>query len=177
MYVNITWHIYQCSIILHVCQCYNVCVHYTCMSSSCYNMYVNFYVLFWQTLSLLFKMTNSLNVVVIAEKMIAYLKTTRDEYIKADLVSKITQLAERYPWQQKYSLIYMCTCASLYVWYKLFSCGYWRLWCACLLKGFRKELFIFYFSITKFSLSNLLVVQQFPFSTCYTSEISHRGHV
>jgi len=42
-------------------------------------------------------MTNSLNVVVIAEKMIAYLKTTRDEYIKADLVSKITQLAERYP--------------------------------------------------------------------------------
>jgi len=64
------------SIILHVCQ----------------------HVLFcWQTLSLLFKMTNSLNVVVIAEKMIAYLKTTRDEYIKVDLVSKITQLAERYP--------------------------------------------------------------------------------
>ncbi|XP_065884904.1 uncharacterized protein [Dysidea avara] len=49
-----------------------------------------------KTLSLLFMMTNSLNVVVIAEKMIAYLKTTRDEYIKADLVSKITQLAERY---------------------------------------------------------------------------------
>jgi len=42
-------------------------------------------------------MTNSLNVVVIAEKLIAYLRTTRDEYIKADLVSKITQLAERYP--------------------------------------------------------------------------------
>ena len=51
----------------------------------------------WQTLNLLFKMTSALNVVVITEKLIAYLKTTRDEYIKTDLVSKITQLAERYP--------------------------------------------------------------------------------
>ena len=58
---------------------------------------VTIFVLFYQTLNLLFKMTNSLNVVVIADKLIAYLKTTRDEYIKADLVSKITQLAERYP--------------------------------------------------------------------------------
>ena len=85
MFVNVT---------MRLCQ-----HHVTSMSTSCHKYFVvmHMYVLFWQTLSLLFKMTNSLNVVVIAEKMIAYLKTTRDEYIKADLVSKITQLAERYP--------------------------------------------------------------------------------
>ena len=41
-------------------------------------------------------MTNPRNVTVIAEKLIAYLRTTTDEYIRADLVSKITQLAERF---------------------------------------------------------------------------------
>ena len=41
-------------------------------------------------------MTNPLNVVVITEKLIGYLRQTRDEYIRADLVSKVTQLAERF---------------------------------------------------------------------------------
>ena len=49
-----------------------------------------------QTLDLLYKMTNPLNVVVITEKLIGYLRQTRDEYIRADLVSKVTQLAERF---------------------------------------------------------------------------------
>ena len=41
-------------------------------------------------------MTNPLNVVIITEKLIGYLRQTRDEYIRADLVSKVTQLAERF---------------------------------------------------------------------------------
>ena len=50
-----------------------------------------------QTLDLLFKMTNPANVTVITDKLINYLTNTKDEFMKADLVSKITQLAERYP--------------------------------------------------------------------------------
>ena len=41
-------------------------------------------------------MTNPINVVVITEKLIGYLRQTRDEYIRCDLVSKVTQLAERF---------------------------------------------------------------------------------
>ena len=49
-----------------------------------------------QTLDLLFKMTNPMNVVVIADRLISYLRQTRDEYIRSDLVARITQLAERF---------------------------------------------------------------------------------
>ena len=49
-----------------------------------------------QTLDLLFKMTNPMNVVVIADRLIGYLRQTRDEYIRSDLVARITQLAERF---------------------------------------------------------------------------------
>ena len=42
-------------------------------------------------------MTNPANVTVITERLIAYLRTTTDDFIKTDLVAKITQLAERYP--------------------------------------------------------------------------------
>ena len=41
-------------------------------------------------------MTNPSNVTVITEKLIGYLRHTRDEYIRSDLVSKVTQLAERF---------------------------------------------------------------------------------
>ena len=41
-------------------------------------------------------MTNPMNVTVITEKLIAYLRQTNDEYIRSDLVAKITQLAERF---------------------------------------------------------------------------------
>jgi AP-4 complex subunit epsilon-1 len=41
-------------------------------------------------------MTNPMNVVVIAERLITYLRQTRDEYIRSDLVARITQLAERF---------------------------------------------------------------------------------
>ena len=41
-------------------------------------------------------MTNPMNVVVIADRLIGYLRQTRDEYIRSDLVARITQLAERF---------------------------------------------------------------------------------
>ena len=49
-----------------------------------------------KTLELLFRMTNSVNVTVIVDNMLKFLKTTNDAYLRRDLVSKITQLAERY---------------------------------------------------------------------------------
>jgi len=51
---------------------------------------------FSQTLDLLFKMTNPSNVTVITDRLVTYLRVTRDDYIKADLVGKVTQLAERF---------------------------------------------------------------------------------
>ena len=48
-----------------------------------------------KTLDLLYKMTNPMNVVVITEKLINYLRSTVDVYLRTELVSRITQLAER----------------------------------------------------------------------------------
>ena len=59
----------------------NICIYFGCNK---------------QTLDLLFKMTNPMNVVVITERLIEYLRQTRDEYIRSDLVARITQLAERF---------------------------------------------------------------------------------
>lgn len=47
-------------------------------------------------MDLLFKMTNPVNVEVICDRLINYLRTTVDQYLRADLVARITQLAERY---------------------------------------------------------------------------------
>lgn len=41
-------------------------------------------------------MTSPSNVTVITDRLVAYLRVTRDDYIKADLVAKVTQLAERF---------------------------------------------------------------------------------
>ena len=49
-----------------------------------------------QTLDLLFQMTNTTNVDVITERMLSFLRSTHEDFIKRDLVTKITQLAERF---------------------------------------------------------------------------------
>ena len=41
-------------------------------------------------------MTNPSNVMVITDRLISYLRVMRDDYIRSDLVGKITQLAERF---------------------------------------------------------------------------------
>ncbi|XP_070546888.1 AP-4 complex subunit epsilon-1-like [Ptychodera flava] len=50
----------------------------------------------FKTLDLLYRMTNQKNVEVICEKLTEHLKSAKDIYIKKDLVSKITTLAERF---------------------------------------------------------------------------------
>lgn len=49
-----------------------------------------------QTLDLLYKMTSVNNVRIIVEKMLDYLRTTVDEYMRSDLVNRVTQLAEKF---------------------------------------------------------------------------------
>lgn len=49
-----------------------------------------------RTLELLYRMTNTSNVKVICERLISYLRSTVDEYIKSDLVTRITTLAEKF---------------------------------------------------------------------------------
>jgi AP-4 complex subunit epsilon-1 len=51
-----------------------------------------------KTLDLLYRMTNTKNVVVIVAKLIEYLQNTvaTDELVRAELVSRINELAERY---------------------------------------------------------------------------------
>jgi len=52
---------------------------------------------FSQTLDLLCHITNAGNVETVCEKLLSYLKTTADAYFRTELVDRITELAERYP--------------------------------------------------------------------------------
>jgi AP-4 complex subunit epsilon-1 len=49
-----------------------------------------------KTLDLLCKMTNPANVKVITEKLISYLQSTVDIYLRRDLVPRVVQLAEQF---------------------------------------------------------------------------------
>ena len=48
-----------------------------------------------QTLDLLFRMTNPVNVEFITEKLMTNLRIASDEFLRAELVDRITQCAER----------------------------------------------------------------------------------
>jgi AP-4 complex subunit epsilon-1 len=49
-----------------------------------------------KTLTLLYAMTNPKNVTVVADKLVDYLKKSNDPFLRAELVSKVTMLAEKY---------------------------------------------------------------------------------
>lgn len=49
-----------------------------------------------KTLDLLFRMTNSVNVEFIVEKLLSFLATATDDHFRTDLVGRITQCAERF---------------------------------------------------------------------------------
>ena len=62
---------------------------------------VYFILLLWysfimQTIDLLYKMTNPYNVEVVTQKMLAFLEKSVDVHLRTELVSRITQNAERY---------------------------------------------------------------------------------
>uniref|UniRef100_A0A8C9TDH7 AP-4 complex subunit epsilon n=1 Tax=Scleropages formosus TaxID=113540 RepID=A0A8C9TDH7_SCLFO len=50
-----------------------------------------------ETLELLYRITNGQNVSVIVEKMLDFLRLSKDEYTTIDLVGKVAELAEKYP--------------------------------------------------------------------------------
>jgi len=50
----------------------------------------------WKTLDLLYQMTSLSNVKLICSKLINYLRSTLDEYVRTALVSRITNLAEKF---------------------------------------------------------------------------------
>ncbi|ELK05421.1 AP-4 complex subunit epsilon-1 [Pteropus alecto] len=50
-----------------------------------------------ETLELLYRITNAQNVTVIVQKMLEYLHQSKEEYIIINLVGKIAELAEKYP--------------------------------------------------------------------------------
>ena len=97
-------------------------------------------------------MTNPNNVAVIADRLIAYLRTTKDDYIRSDLVAKVTQLAERFApdnlWfiqtmnaifelgeslqaPSNSPLLYYCSCATKW---SVFKCPSTSCCCSCATK-------------------------------------------
>lgn len=69
--------------------------HFIAYRDFCYTVLFPFLCL--QTLELLFRITNSQNVTVIVEKMLEFLRASRDDYTITDLVGKVAELAEKYP--------------------------------------------------------------------------------
>jgi len=49
-----------------------------------------------KTLALLFRMTNPVNIEFICDKLLSFLSSTSDEFLRKDLTNQITQIAERY---------------------------------------------------------------------------------
>jgi len=49
-----------------------------------------------KTLELLFRMTNPVNAEVVVDKLLGFLKDANDQFLRTDLVARISQLAERY---------------------------------------------------------------------------------
>ena len=52
-------------------------------------------------------MTNPHNVEVICERLVSYLRSTVDDFLRADLVARVTELAERYPHSLDQSLFFL----------------------------------------------------------------------
>ncbi|MBN3313376.1 AP4E1 protein, partial [Atractosteus spatula] len=50
-----------------------------------------------ETLELLYRITNAQNVTIIVEKMLDFLRQSKDEYTTINLVGKVAELAEKYP--------------------------------------------------------------------------------
>lgn len=64
-----------------------------------------------KTLDLLYSMTNANNVVVIVQKLVAYLDATTDVYLRTDLVGRINQLSEKF---SPTTWWYVETCANIF---------------------------------------------------------------
>lgn len=66
-----------------------------------------------ETLELLFRITNSQNVTVIVEKMLEFLRASKDDHTTTDLVGKVAELAEKYAPDNEWFIETMNTVFSL----------------------------------------------------------------
>ncbi|XP_077372229.1 AP-4 complex subunit epsilon-1 [Festucalex cinctus] len=66
-----------------------------------------------ETLELLFRITNAKNVAVIVEKMLEFLRTSKDDYTTIDLVGKVAEVAEKYAPDNKWLVDTMNTVFAL----------------------------------------------------------------
>lgn len=66
-----------------------------------------------ETLELLFRITNGQNVTVIVEKMLEFLRISKDDYTTIDLVGKVAELAEKYAPDNEWFIETMNTVFSL----------------------------------------------------------------
>ncbi|XP_029909653.1 AP-4 complex subunit epsilon-1 [Myripristis murdjan] len=66
-----------------------------------------------ETLELLFRITNAQNVTVIVEKMLEFLRLSKDDYTTIDLVGKVAELAEKYAPDNEWFIETMNTVFSL----------------------------------------------------------------
>ncbi|XP_057692318.1 AP-4 complex subunit epsilon-1 isoform X2 [Corythoichthys intestinalis] len=66
-----------------------------------------------ETLELLFRITNGKNVTVIVEKMLEFLRTSKDDYTTIDLVGKVAEVAEKYAPDNKWFIDTMNSVFSL----------------------------------------------------------------
>ncbi|XP_069564295.1 AP-4 complex subunit epsilon-1 isoform X1 [Brachyistius frenatus] len=66
-----------------------------------------------ETLELLFRITNAQNVTVIVEKMLDFLRITKDDHTTIDLVGKVAELAEKYPSDNEWFIETMNTVFSV----------------------------------------------------------------
>ncbi|XP_070763740.1 AP-4 complex subunit epsilon-1 [Enoplosus armatus] len=66
-----------------------------------------------ETLELLFRITNAQNVTVIVEKMLEFLRISKDDYTTIDLVGKVAELAEKYAPDNEWFIETMNTVFSL----------------------------------------------------------------
>lgn len=65
-----------------------------------------------ETLELLFRITNAQNVTVIVEKMLDFLRMSKDDYTTIDLVGKVAEIAEKYAPDNKWFIETMNTVFS-----------------------------------------------------------------
>jgi AP-4 complex subunit epsilon-1 len=63
-----------------------------------------------KTLDLLFRMTNPVNVTVIVAKLLTHLQSATDPFLRRDLVTRLTTLAERFAYV---SLLFLLLSLSL----------------------------------------------------------------
>ncbi|XP_051918299.1 AP-4 complex subunit epsilon-1 isoform X2 [Hippocampus zosterae] len=66
-----------------------------------------------ETLELLFRITNGKNVTVIVEKLLEFLRTSKDDYTTIDLMGKVAEVAEKYAPDNKWFIGTMNTVFSL----------------------------------------------------------------